>query len=70
MKLKSLLAEQLSGELKRVRDLFVKGFQTFLGGKSRDQRLKFMAEVIDETLKKNEIKLFIVQLQKDYNKKK
>ena len=70
MTLKELLTEQLSGELKRVRDLFVKGFKTFLGGKSREKRLDFMEAVVDETMNKAEMKLFIIQLQKNFNKKK
>ena len=70
MKLSDILVtEQLSGELNRVRKLFVQGFKTFLGGKSRDKRLDFIYEVIDDTLNKTEIKFLILALQKGRSKK-
>lgn len=71
MKLSDALNEQkLSGELNRIRDLFVKGFKSFVGGKSRDTRLDFIEEVIDDTLTKAEIKFLIIRLQKGQSKKK
>lgn len=71
MKLADLLSEQkLSGELSRIRDLFVKGFKTFVGGKSRNTRLDFLEGVVDDTLTKAEIKFLILRLQKGQSRKK
>ena len=71
MKLGEILKEQkLSGELNRIRDLFVKGFKSFVGGKSREVRLDFIQSVIDDTLTKPEIKFLILRLQKGSQKKK
>lgn len=71
MKLSDIFTEQkLSGELKRVRDLFVKGFRTFLKSKSRDVKLDFLESVIDDTITKAEVKFLILRLQKGFNKKK
>ena len=69
MKLSDILQEQkLSGELIRVRDLFVKGFKSLLGSRSRDTKLDFMEEVINETLSKSDKKFLILRLQKGQNK--
>lgn len=71
MKISDIIQEQkLSGELKRVRDLFVKGFKTFLKSKSRETKLDFLEQVIDDTLTKSDIKFLVLRLQKGYNKKK
>lgn len=71
MKLSDLIQEQkLSGELNRVRELFVKGFKTFLKSKSRDTKLDFMEGVVNDTLSKADIKYLILRLQKGYQKKK
>lgn len=71
MKLTDVIEEQkLSGELNRVRDLFVKGFKTFLSSKSRDVKLDFLEEVIGDTITKSDVKYLILRLQKGMNKKK
>lgn len=71
MKLTDVIEEQkLSGELNRVRDLFVKGFKTFLSSKSRDVKLDFFEEVIGDTITKSDVKYLILRLQKGMNKKK
>jgi hypothetical protein len=71
MKLKDIIQEQkLSGELGRIRKLFVSGFKSFVGGKSRDTRLDFIENVVDDTLTKAEIKFLILRLQKGQQKKK
>lgn len=71
MKLTDALTEQkLSGELNRIRDLFVKGFKSFVGGKSREVRLDFIENVIDDTLTKAETKFLILRLQKSQTQKK
>lgn len=71
MKLSDLLTEdKLSGELSRVRDLFVKGFKSFLKNRSRDTRLDFIEEVIHDTISKADLKFLIIRLQKARHKKK
>jgi len=62
--------EKLSGELGRIRKLFVNGFKMFLKGKSRKIRLDFLEEVIDDTISKAEIKFLILRLQRGNQKKK
>lgn len=69
MKLSQVFTEQkLSGELDRVRKLFVNGFKTFLGSKSRETKLDFMEDVINDTLSKSDRKFLILRLQKGQNK--
>jgi hypothetical protein len=70
MKLRILPEQKLSGELNRVRKLFVSGFKQFLKSKSRDTKLDFIEEVINDTLAKSDIKFLILRLQKGYQKKK
>ena len=70
MKLKQILNEKLSGEIMRVKKLFITSFKTFLGGKSREKRLEFIFEVINSILTKAEIKFLILDLQKGQQKKK
>jgi hypothetical protein len=71
MKLKLNLAEQkLSGELERVRKLFLSAYKQFLKSKSRDTKLDFIESIIDDTLTKSDIKFLILRLQKGYQKKK
>lgn len=69
MKIVDILNEQrLSGELNRVRELFVKGFKTFLKSKNKEVKLDFIENVIHDTLNKSEIKFLIIRLQKGKNK--
>ena len=71
MKLSSIIQEKkLSGELNRVRELFVKAFKTFLKSKSRDTKLDFIESVVDDTLSKSDIKYLILRLQRGGSKKK
>lgn len=66
-----LKEEKLSGELKRIKRLFISGFKTFLSGKSREVKLNFMENIIDSTItNKSDLKLFILRLQKSYHKPK
>jgi len=71
MKFLDLLQEvKLSGELERAKKLFINNYNTFLKGKSRELRLKFILEVINAILSKADIKFLILDLQREYNKKK
>lgn len=70
MKLSEAVAKQKhSGELSRIRKLFLKGFNQFLSGKSRDVRLDFVEDVLSESLSKSDIKFLILRLQKGFNRK-
>jgi len=71
MKLSDIIKEsKLSGELHRARNLFIDRYKRLLGGKSRELRLDFIEDILDETMTKAEIKFLILRLQKAYQKKK
>jgi len=70
MKLFEALEESHSGKLVRIKKLFIKGYKQFIAGKSRDTRLDFIQEVIDETLSRSDRRFLILRLQKAYQNKK
>jgi hypothetical protein len=66
-KLISILLEKKnkdSGELKRIKKLFVQGYKQFLASKARDRRLDFVEDVIDSTLDKSDLGFLIRRLQR------
>lgn len=63
-----LEARKISGELVRVKKLFVKSYGLYLGGKSRKTRLDFFEEIIVDLLSRTELKFLIIRLQREYSK--
>ena len=70
MKLKDIFEAKQSGELARVKKLFRDSFKTFLSSKSRDTKLDFLMDVIDDAIGKSDKKHLILKLQRSQQRKK
>ena len=59
---------EVSGEMARAKQLFVKSFKNYLGGKNRQTRLNVIEEVLSAIIAdKTELKLLILGLNKKYS---
>lgn len=65
MKLSDIFKEQkVSGELTRVRKLFVRAFKSSLASRSREVKLDFVQELINDTLSDADIRFLRLRLLK------
>jgi hypothetical protein len=65
MRLADILLNEASGDLKRVRDMFVDRWKKVMGAKGRQAKVNDVEKLAKDLLNQSEIKYLVLKLQKN-----
>jgi len=70
MNLSDIINEaNLGGETKRVKELFIKTFKATLKSRSRDIKLDYIMDILEEVLSKSDMRFLTLRLQRKIQNK-